>query len=100
MYFIQWAARTNQVKHKKITIILYIAFCILYSVFQIILRVADNSLLPENDSENMDLSKTPNSANIGRVLYSFIRKRSQKGFHAYGLTTVKILACGQKVEVK
>ena len=100
MYFIQWAARTNQVKHKKITIILYIAFCILYSVFQIILRVADNSLLPENDSENTDLSKTPNSANIGRVLYSFIRKRSQKGFHAYGLTTVKILECGQKVEVK
>ena len=35
-----------------------------------------------------------------RVLYSFIRKRSQGGFSAYGLTTVKKLASGEKVELK
>jgi hypothetical protein len=36
----------------------------------------------------------------GRILYSFIRKRSQGGFHAYGLTTVKMMPTGQKVEVR
>lgn len=36
----------------------------------------------------------------GTVLYSFIRRRSQGEFHSYGLTTVKRLASGEKVEVK
>lgn len=35
-----------------------------------------------------------------RVLYSFVRKRSQGGFSAYGLTTVKQLPSGEKVELK
>lgn len=35
-----------------------------------------------------------------RVLYSFIRRRSQGGFHAYGLTTVKELRTGEQVELK
>ena len=34
------------------------------------------------------------------VLYSFIRRRSQGGFHAHGLTTVKQLPSGEKVELK
>lgn len=34
------------------------------------------------------------------LLYSFIRCRSQGGFHAYGLTTVKMLPNGEKVELK
>ena len=35
-----------------------------------------------------------------KVLYSFIRRRSQGGFHAYGLTTVKQLETGESVELK
>jgi len=35
-----------------------------------------------------------------KVLYSFIRKRSQGGFSAYGLTTVKQLPSGEQVELK
>lgn len=35
-----------------------------------------------------------------QVLYSFVRRRSQGGFHAYGLTTVKLLESGEKVELK
>lgn len=34
------------------------------------------------------------------VLYSCVRKRSQGEFHAYGLTTVKLLTCGQTVQTK
>lgn len=33
-------------------------------------------------------------------MYSFIRKRSQGGFHAYGLTNVKIMESGDVVEVR
>lgn len=36
----------------------------------------------------------------GVVLYSSIRKRTQNGFHAYGLTTIKQLENGEKVELK
>ena len=35
-----------------------------------------------------------------KVLYSFIRKRSQGGFSAHGLTTVKQLPSGEQVELK
>ena len=35
-----------------------------------------------------------------QVLYSFIRRRSQGGFHAYGLTTVKQMPSGELVELK
>lgn len=40
------------------------------------------------------------SASGDQVLYSFIRKRSQGAFSSYGLTTVKKLATGEKVELK
>lgn len=33
-------------------------------------------------------------------MYSFIRKRSQGGFHAYGLTNVKMMESGNVVEVR
>lgn len=33
-------------------------------------------------------------------MYSFIRKRSQGGFHAYGLTNVKMMESGDVVEVR
>jgi hypothetical protein len=38
--------------------------------------------------------------NDDRILYHAIRKRSQGDFHAYGLTTVKILSSGERVELK
>ena len=40
------------------------------------------------------------SADDFTVLYSFIRRRSQGGFHAYGLTTVKQMPSGEEVELK
>lgn len=46
------------------------------------------------------LGALPEAGNGGKVLYSFIRKRSQGGFSAYGLTTVKELETGEQVELK
>ena len=57
----------------------------------------DNSNNKNNDDDKFT---DMNVLVSGRVLYSFIRKRSQGGFHAYGLTTVKVLKNGQKVEVR
>lgn len=36
----------------------------------------------------------------GKVLYSFIRRRSQNDCHSFGLTTVRRLENGEKVEVQ
>ena len=50
-----------------------------------------------------DASVGDDSATAGddfAVLYSFIRRRSQGGFHAYGLTTVKQMPSGEEVELK
>lgn len=49
---------------------------------------------------NNDTSGSIRSIGQGRELYSFVRRRSQGGFHAYGLTTVKLLDSGEKVELK
>lgn len=46
-----------------------------------------------------DICPAPANDGQGTVLYSFIRRRSQAEFHSYGLTTVKRLASGEKVEV-
>jgi predicted ATPase len=48
------------------------------------------------DSEDMITT----SEDEFQVLYSFIRRRSQGSFHAHGLTTVKQLPSGEKVELK
>jgi len=56
-----------------------------------------------NDDNNNDDNNDENGSTApdrGHVLYSFVRKRSQGGFHAYGLTTVKMTESGQKVELK
>ena len=58
----------------------------------------DNDNNNDND-KNESTDKNVSTSTGGRVLYSFIRRRSQGGFHAYGLTTVKMLKTGQKVEV-
>jgi hypothetical protein len=53
---------------------------------------------PEDDAEDSwDASSSPSS---DRVMYAFLRKRSQGGFHAYGLTTVKMLQSGEVVQLK
>ncbi len=39
-------------------------------------------------------------AAAGKEIYRFIRRRSQGGFSSYGLTTVRQLNSGEKVEVK
>jgi hypothetical protein len=54
-------------------------------------------------SSSSSSSSSPAAAtesNVEKILYSFVRKRSQGGSHAYGLTTVKLLPNGQKVELK
>jgi hypothetical protein len=56
--------------------------------------------LNSNPSPSPNPDPNPHYPPGGRVLYSSIRKRSQGGFHAYGLTTVKQLESGQKVELK
>jgi hypothetical protein len=48
-------------------------------------------------SENSDFLSKPSQ---GREMYRFIRKRSQGGFSSFGLTTVKMLESGEKVELK
>ena len=78
----------------------------------------DQSLFPDH-TEVFDVEKTmlggaavddegawdefaPDSAPpaFDTVLYSYLRKRSQGEFHAYGLTTVKVLTSGQVVQTK
>ena len=76
-----------------------------YSVDEVDHTTSKSIILPEintgekHRTQNNDGTNEGNVHQGGRVLYSFIRKRSQGGFHAYGLTTVKILDSGQKVEV-
>jgi len=45
-------------------------------------------------------SSTAGGADGEKTLYSFVRRRSQGSFSAYGLTTVKQLASGERVEMK
>ena len=52
------------------------------------------------DSPSSSSSDCPNPLAGDRILYSFLRKRSQGGFHAYGLTTVKQLSTGETVQLK
>ena len=76
-----------------------------YSIEEVDHTTLKSIILPEISTgekhkiHNNDAANESNVHHGGRVLYSFIRKRSQGGFHAYGLTTVKILDSGQKVEV-
>ena len=53
-----------------------------------------------SSSSSSSSSSSAVEGSIEKVLYSFVRKRSQGGSHAYGLTTVKLLPNGQKVELK
>ena len=50
--------------------------------------------------DQIDQAGSSGKDDTGRILYSFVRKRSCGGFAAYGLTTVKQLASGQRVELK
>jgi len=50
--------------------------------------------------EEEEQESTEGTRPAGKVLYSFIRKRSQNMSHSYGLTTVKKLENGEVVELK
>jgi hypothetical protein len=55
-----------------------------------------------DDSVNLNTTTSTNDVQIpctDKVLYSFIRRRSQGKSHSYGLTTVKELENGEIVEV-
>jgi predicted ATPase len=70
-----------------------------FDVEKVMLRSAfrtENGLVDDNN----DTSGSIRSIGQGKELYSFVRRRSQGGFHAYGLTTVKLLESGEKVELK
>ncbi len=60
---------------------------------------ASNSNVVDYDG-NKSMDSNGSDTEEFQVLYSFIRKRSQGDFHAYGLTTVKQLPSGEKVELK
>ena len=60
--------------------------------------LTDESAITSSSSTEEDDARTPPSKE-GKLLYSFIRKRSQGTMHAYGLTTVRVLDNGQQVEV-
>jgi hypothetical protein len=72
-----------------------------------ILEKFDPALLPNAqifDVEKVILLSSESSSfaskpSQGKEMYRFIRKRSQGGFSSYGLTTIKLLDSGEKVEV-
>lgn len=66
---------------------------------QIVLATQGMSAEEECDGQDNFAKDHPHATSKGKVLYSFIRKRSQNGSHAYGLTTVKELDNGERVEV-
>ena len=63
---------------------------------------SERSELSDQADQVDQIDQTDSSVkdDTGRILYSFVRKRSCGGFAAYGLTTVKQLASGQRVELK
>ena len=64
------------------------------------LAMNDTTTTPTTTNNNSSTTTTNSSSSNGRVLYSFVRKRSCGGFAAFGLTTVKQLESGQRVELK
>ena len=60
----------------------------------------NNTFSNNNNTTTSSTTTTNSSSSNGRVLYSFVRKRSCGGFAAFGLTTVKQLESGQRVELK
>ena len=62
--------------------------------------VSGGGVSVEVSSSSSSSSSSAAEGGVEKVLYSFVRKRSQGGSHAYGLTTVKLLPNGQKVELK
>ena len=59
-----------------------------------------DSLAANDGTPTTTTTTSTTSSSNGRVLYSFVRKRSCGGFAAFGLTTVKQLESGQRVELK